>query len=45
MFALLVQGGLWVPKDGSVNPSDLAQAFVKGAVGQGDLTHTEIVIV
>ena len=35
-----LQGGFWVPKDGLVNPSDLAQAFVKGAVRQGDLRHT-----
>ena len=27
-----------MPEDGSVNSSDLAQAFVKGAVQQGDLT-------
>ena len=39
---LPTQGGFWVPKDGSVNPSDLAQAFVKGAVQQGDLTRAII---
>ncbi|XP_065914697.1 pyruvate dehydrogenase phosphatase regulatory subunit, mitochondrial-like [Dysidea avara] len=30
-----IQGGLWIPGDGTLGPSDLCQAFAKGATQKG----------
>lgn len=30
-----VRGGLWIPKDGQINPADLTQALAKGARSRG----------
>ena len=32
----ITQGGLWISSDGTVNPSDLCQAFAKGATLKGN---------
>jgi len=36
MTMLITQGGLWIPSDGSVNPTDLCHAFAKGATLKGN---------
>ena len=33
---ITLQGGMWIPSDGTVNPTDLCQSFAKGATQKGN---------